>query len=81
MKTMILAAAAVLGIGSGVALADGNVGQPYDQPFTAWVAQGANRAAAPSAVADNGRPLHVYLSHHRAAVSLFQPTQNEGANN
>lgn len=81
MKTMILAAAAVLSLGTGAAFADGGEGPAVNTQFTSLpgvVAQ-AN-VTAPSAVAQlpqaHGPAAFVTLQRH--TVTAFPWNPNEG---
>jgi hypothetical protein len=79
MKTMMLATAAVLGLGIASAFADGGEGPVANTQFTSLpgvVAQAPSQSS--SAVAQNGSgPMAYVTSTHRSAVA-FPWNQNEG---
>ena len=83
MKTMIFAAAAVLGIGIGSAFAGDGEGPVPDTRFTqipGVLAQASVPRQAPSAVATNhyGAPTAAYVTGHSRYISLFPANQNQG---
>lgn len=84
MKTMILATAAVLGIGIGSAYAgegDGPIANTLFTELPGVIAQ-PQVQVAPSAVAanQNGARTNVYVSHSATGTWLFPPYQLGGGN-
>jgi hypothetical protein len=83
MKTMFLAAAAILSIGIGSAYAGegGPIANTFFTELPGVVPQ-APAQLAPSAVTSNqsGTPTHVYVSHSATGTWLFPPNPNQGAN-
>jgi hypothetical protein len=84
MKTMFLAAAAVLGIGMGSAYADGGQGTIPNTFFTELpgvVAQAPGQTAR-GAVGANSQVAHTqaYVTNPSTGTWLFPPNQNQGAN-
>jgi hypothetical protein len=85
MKTIILATAAVLGLGVGSAFADQGEGTAANTFFTELpgvVAQ-AQPQQAPSAIARNqagGAPTAAFVANHSTGTWLFAPNTNQGAN-
>jgi hypothetical protein len=84
MKTMILAAAAVLSFGIGAAYAGDGEGPAANTLFTELpgVLAQAPVQQAPSAVAtnQNGAVTHTYVTRSEHGTWLFPPDQNAGAN-
>ena len=82
MKTMLLAAAAVLAVGTGAAFA--NEGGPHANTwFTELpgvVAHAPAQVPSPNALATNGMS-GTYVTGHSPAVSVFQNHNEGGANN
>ena len=85
MKTMMLAAAAVLSLGIGSAYADGGEGPTADTFFTELpgVIARPQVQQAPSALAANqsGAPVNTYATTaHSSGTWLFQANENAGSN-
>jgi hypothetical protein len=83
MKTMMLAAVAVMSLGIGSAYADGGDQLP-DTQFTELPGEIATPSVqqAPSAMAANqdGAATHAYVTHQKTGTWLFPPDMNGGAN-
>jgi hypothetical protein len=81
MKTLFLAAAAVLSLGIGSAYADGGGTGPT--MFTMIEAQLQTKPAAPARATRTGGPAtYVYSTMpQRQGTWLFAPTQNDGGAN
>lgn len=84
MKTMILATAAIIGIGMGSAYADGGQGPTADTFFTELpgvVAQAQVQPAPSAAVASQGSVTsNMYATHSATGTWLFPANQNQGSN-
>jgi hypothetical protein len=83
MKTMILATAAVLGLGVGAAFADsegGTVGITQFTELPGVVAQAPVQNAPAVATAQNGQAVHTYATQSSRGTWLFAPNGNQGAN-
>ena len=81
MKTMILATAAVLGLGVGAAFADsegGTVGITQFTELPGVVAQAPVQNAPAIATAQNGQAVHVYSTQSNHGTWLFAPHQGNG---
>jgi hypothetical protein len=84
MKTMLLAAAAALSLGIGSAYAGDGEGPSggYVYPGSIYAGVQVPAQNAPSvATAQNGRTMHVYVTHSNQGTWLFPPNQNQGGNN
>ncbi len=79
MKTMLLAAAAVLSLGVGSAYADGGDLLP-DTRFTEIPGVLAQPSAQRPALVQNGQAVHTYVSRSNKGTWLFAPDQNGGSN-
>jgi hypothetical protein len=83
MKTMMLAAAAVLSFGVGSAFAgegDGTVANTFFTELPGVVAQAPSQQV-PSAVARNqtgGAPTAAFITNHSSGTWLFAPYQGNG---
>jgi hypothetical protein len=84
MKTMMLAAAAVLSLGVGSAFANegdgGTVANTFFTQLPGVVAQAPSQQV-PSAVARNqtgGAPTAAFITNHNSGTWLFQPYQGNG---
>ena len=82
MKTMMLAAAAVLALGVGSAFAgesDGTVANTFFTKLPGVVAQAPSQQV-PSAVARNqgGAPTAAFVTSHSSGTWLFPPYQGNG---
>jgi hypothetical protein len=84
MRTMILATAAVLGLGAGAAFA----GEGGVEPNTFFTQLPGVIAQAPvqqqTAIAQNrvaGSPSAAFVTSNQRGTWLFPPNANEGANN
>ena len=82
MKAMIIATAAMLGVGTGAAYAGDGEGPAANTRFTeipGVVAQ-ARVPQAPSAVATNryGKSTAAFATGHSRFISLFPPNGNQG---
>jgi hypothetical protein len=89
MRTMLLAAAAVLGLGAGSAFAgDGDVPSPdtYFTQLPGVIAQAPVQQQVPSAVARNvirpfGAPIGTFVTNSRGGTWLYRSSgSHEGAN-
>jgi hypothetical protein len=91
MKTMLLAAAAVLSLGVGSAYADGGDTPAANTFFTELpgvVAQAqvpnapayAQNGQAQTQQAQNGQGVHTYVTQSSHGTWLFAPNPNAGAN-
>jgi hypothetical protein len=84
MKTMILATAAVLGIGMGSAYADGGQTPTADTFFTELpgvIAQSQVQPVPGAAAANrSGVTSNTYVTHSASGTWLFPPNQNQGSN-
>jgi hypothetical protein len=81
MKTMILATAAVLGLGVGAAFADSEGGTLAITRFTELpgvVAQSPVQNAPAIATAQNGQAVHTYVTQSNHGTWLFAPYQGNG---
>ena len=89
MKTIMLAAAAVLAVGVGVAhAADGGGAPPANTSFTMLpgvIAKAPVQTPVPApstmAAGQPGSTTSTFVTSHSGAISLFAPNPNEGANN
>ncbi len=83
MKTMMLAAAAVLSLGVGSAFAgegDGTVANTFFTSLPGVVAQAPSQQV-PTAVARNqngGAPTAAFITKHNSGTWLFPPYQGNG---
>jgi hypothetical protein len=80
MKTMMLAAAAVLSLGVGSAFAgegDGTVANTFFTQLPGVVAQAPSQQQVPSAVARNqgGAPTAAFVTNYSSGTWLFPPHQ------
>ena len=83
MKTMMLAAAAVLTLGMGAAFAGEDGGLNADTQFTeipGIVAQAPAQNAPAVATAQNGQSVQIYGTHSSYGTWLFAPHDGGGAN-
>ncbi len=83
MRTMIIAAATALSLGSGVAYADGGDGTIANTRFTQLpgvVAQAPVQNAPAVATAQSGQADHAYVTQSNRGTWLFAPNSNQGAN-
>ncbi len=83
MRTMMIAAAAALSLGTGVAYADGGDGPIANTRFTqipGVVAQAQVQQAPSVATAQNGQAVHAYVTQSNRGTWLFAPNSNQGAN-
>jgi len=84
MKTIILASAAVLGLGVGAAFADEGNSTLADTFFTLLpgVVATAPVQQMPGAVAagQNAAQTHAFVTQQRNEVSLFPANENQGSN-
>ena len=80
MKTIVLATAAVLALGSAFA-GDGDIPQAetFFTQLPGVIAQAPVQAPA-VATAQNGQAVHVYVSQASNGTWLFQEQSHEGAN-
>ena len=82
MKTMMLATAAVLGLGVGAAFADsegGTVGITQFTELPGVVAQAPVQNAPAIATSQNGQAVHTYVTQSRShGTWLFAPYQGNG---
>jgi hypothetical protein len=84
MKTMLLAAAAALSLSAGVAYAESEGGPAANTQFTenpGYLAQAPVHYVPSVATAQNGQPLHVYVTQAARGTWLFQAQDGGGANN
>ncbi len=82
MRTMIIAAAAVLSLGASAAYADQGDGAVANTQFTqipGVVAQAQVQNPA-VATAQNDQAVHVYVTQSSNGTWLFEPNGNQGAN-
>ena len=86
MKTIFLAAAAVLALGASSAFADGGEGTKPNTLFTELpgvVAQAPAQQAAPTAYAHGqagGAATSTFVTNSHSGTWLFAPNGNQGAN-
>lgn len=85
MRTLILATAATLALGAGVANASdgGPAANSFFTSLPGVVAQAPMAVQPPGAVAQNrapAAPTAAFISNSRTGTWLFPPTPNEGAN-
>ena len=84
MKTMMLAAAAVLTLSVGVAYAESEGGPEANTQFTeqpGFLAHAPVYNAPSVATAQNGQAVHVYSAQSARGTWLFQAQDGGGANN
>ncbi len=82
MRTMMIAAAAVLSLSAGVAYADGGDSAAANTYFTQLpgvVAQAQVQSPA-VATAQNGQAVRDYVANSNHGTWLFAPNGNQGAN-
>lgn len=83
MRTMMIAAAAVLSLSAGAAYADGGDSSEFAiTRFTQLpnvIAQAQEQAPA-VATAQNGQAVHAYVANSSRGTWLYQPNQNQGPN-
>ncbi len=83
MRTMIIAAATALSLGTGVAYADGGDGTIANTRFTQLpgvVAEAPVQNAPAVATAQSGQAVHAYITQSNRGTWLFAPNGNQGAN-
>ena len=83
MKTMLLAAAAVLSLGVGAAYADSEGGQQANTQFTqtpGFLAQAPAQNRQAVATAQNGPVVQTYATQSSRGTWLFPPYQGGGNN-
>jgi hypothetical protein len=83
MRTMILAAGALLSLSAGVAYAGDADAPAANTLFTqipGVIAQAPVQNAPAVATAQNGQAVHVYATRSNQGTWLFQGGHNEGAN-
>ena len=83
MKTMMLAAAAVLTLGMGAAFASegGPVANTQFTEIPGVIAQSPVQNAPSVATAQSGQPMQVYATQSSHGTWLFAPQDGGGANN
>ncbi|HET7882513.1 MAG TPA: hypothetical protein VFL55_16630 [Acetobacteraceae bacterium] len=80
MRTMLLAAAAVLTLGAGAAFAEGE-GGPSDTVFFNRQVLAQAPTQQPAAVAGNpatGAPTATFVTNHRTGTWLYPPADSNG---
>ncbi len=84
MRTMMLAAAAVLTLSMGVANAESEGGPNANTLFTqnpSYLAQAPVQNAPSAATAESGQAVQVYATQGSRGTWLFAPQDGGGANN
>jgi len=84
MKTMILAAAAVLSLGIGAAYAESEGGPAANTQFTqtrGYLAEAPVQQAPVVATAQNGQAARAYVAQSNRGTWVFAPRDGGGANN
>ena len=83
MKTMMLAAAAVLSLGMGAAYAESEGGPVANTQFTempGFMAYAPAQDVPATATAQNAKPVYVYGTQSSHGTWLFAPQDGGGAN-
>ena len=82
MKTMFLAAAAALSLGTGSAYASegGQVANTFFTSLPGVIAQAPVQNAPAVATAQNGQAVHAYVAQSNHGTWLFPPHQGGGQN-
>ena len=83
MRTMIIAAGAVLSLSAGAAYADqgeGTVANTFFTELPRVVSQAPVQEAPAVATAQNGQAVHAYVANSNHGTWLFQANENQGAN-
>jgi len=81
MKTLFLAAAAVLSIGAGSAYAGDGDGASANTQFTLFAGQQptvANLPKSANLTAQQGPAIHTYITRHSTGTWLFPPASGVG---
>jgi len=84
MKTMLLAAAAVLSLSVGAAFAESEGGPAANTQFASihgYLAEAAAQQTPSVATAQSGQVTHSYVANSNRGTWLFAPSDGGGANN